>query len=633
MNRDQHPAAPGFLSCAALGALVLALYGRHLDTGYLADDFLFLEWAGQGPAELLRRVTGAVEPRFLRPLPAFLWYLGPSAAGAAVHHAVSLAVHTLCGVLVARIATRRCHSREAGLIAGALFLAFPLFTEPVIWLAAGPDLWACCFALAALDLSLHPVASARLRRNVASARRRRDVASARHGATALATAGAAALFAAGLLSKESVFMLPLVTLFLVPWREGRRLFLSLSLVAGAYLGARLALIGGPGGYLDAEGRSLNLGFDPVFFLRNVCLQLPYRLLVPLKRAGELLLPLAVLSTVLALALAATARIWRRPRELTTAGAAAVVALLPAAPLFSIDVDHESSRMLYFPVAILALAGASCLADRGPRPSLRLAAVLVLAYWGTVTIANGRAWSEASREIERTLTLMHQVEDRYHPGSTVLIAGHDTWKGAYVWRNGLAFAGRLHGLRRDLNWTLGTAAVLPDAGRLGQDAFEIGLDADGQAVDWTTCERMLRAPDVPILASYKWPPTGTKAQVKPPRYTLTPSLSLAHETRTPAVRLRFAGCPGERQGPRGHASRLYWRENGRLGARFNVTDARIFRLPDTAPGEVVVRLATTRQALGNLELRIETSRPGWLACLREAEVLDGPPTCGGGADDP
>lgn len=609
-RQPPHTAAPGRLGCAALGALVLALYGRHLGTGYLADDFLFLEWAGQGPAELLRRVTGGVEPRFLRPLPAFLWYLGPSAIGAAVHHAVSLLAHALCGILVARIAGEHSRSREAGMIAGALFLAFPLFTEPVIWLAAGPDLWACCFALAALDLGLRSVKSERLRRDAGMP----------------AITGAAALFAAGLLSKESVFMLPLLPLLLAPWRQVRRLCLTLSLVAAVYLGLRLALLGGPGGYADAEGRSLSLGFDPIFFLRNVGLQLPYRLLIPLKRAGDLLLPLAALSTVLALALASAARIWRRPRELAKACAAFVVALLPAASLFSIDVDHESSRMLYFPVAAFALAAAACLpAERSPR--LRWAAVLLLAYWSPVTIANGRAWSEASGEIERTLALMRRVEDRYDPGTTVLIAGHDTWKGAYAWRNGLAFAGRLHGLRRDIHWALGTTALLPDPGRLGLDAFAIGFDAGGRAVDWTACEQVLRRPDVPVLARHSWPPAGDAA----PARLYSPPLLLDRETAAPAARLRFAGCPeiASTGGPR--TGRLYWRESSQP-VRFNVTDARIFRLPTGPRGEVVVRLGPTRDALQRLELRVETARPAWLGCLREVEILEGPPNCGSDLSD-
>ena len=44
------------------------------------------------------------------------------------------------------------------------------------------------------------------------------------------------------------------------------------------------------------------------------------------------------------------------------------------------------------------------------------------------------------------TAMRSIEGRFPAGATVLVAGHDTWHGAYLWRNGLAFAARREGLR-------------------------------------------------------------------------------------------------------------------------------------------------------------------------------------------
>lgn len=60
--------------------LVVLLYVRHLRDGYLADDFLYVEWARAGLGVLLRHVTTASNPQMIRPLPALAWAASRSAS-------------------------------------------------------------------------------------------------------------------------------------------------------------------------------------------------------------------------------------------------------------------------------------------------------------------------------------------------------------------------------------------------------------------------------------------------------------------------------------------------------------------------------------------------------------------------
>ncbi len=561
---------------ATLTLLALAIYGKHLGDGYLADDFLFLSWWQDGAGELLRRVTADSSPRMIRPLPALAWGLSELPGGAAIHHTLSLLVHAATAWIVAGLARQGSGSREIGWLAGTLFVSFPLFTEPVIWLSAAPDLWASMLALAAIDAALR-----------------------RPGRVT----AAAVLFALSLLCKESTMMLPLILLCLAPWPQIRRPFLALGAVGLCYLGFRLLIFGGPGGYLGPEGQALALDIDPWRFLRNLTLQFPYRLLVPLKRAGELAPWLGLASAALAVAAGASGRPWRRPRAWLLALAAMVLATLPVAAFFSVSYDHENTRMLYFPIAVLAVALAACV----PRPTVlfRAAALAVVGLWSLVAAANGRSWSEASREVRQTLTVMRAAEPRFPTGSTVLIAGHDTWHGAYVWRNGLAFAARLHGLRDDLHWTLGTAAVISRPEDLGRRVFEIGLDAAGHERDWTLCQQELWSARLETLGRAEL--RGTKEPVDSgPILLRLPSAALAVE---------ILAEPGSRV-----EGRLRWRHDG-IG-RFNVSDSRRFEI---FPGNrrTIVRLPALPEPPAEIELRLETAAP---TARLEVRVVESPSTC-------
>src|SRR5258708_28661441 len=109
------------------------------------------------------------------------------------------------------------------------------------------------------------------------------------------------------------------------------------------------------------------------------------------------------------------------------------------------------------MAVFAVA----LGRRAPalRAPARASAAALICYWGLATVWNGRAWTHASWEVEHTLAAMASLSPRLPPRAAVLVAGHDSWQGAYAWRNGIASAARWRGLRQDVSWLLGTAALL------------------------------------------------------------------------------------------------------------------------------------------------------------------------------
>src|ERR1700753_2389891 len=119
-------------------ALAVGLYVWSMGCGFLADDFLYLNWMRRGLGELLRHVTVASDPQMIRPLPAFGWWLmGGFGWGAAAMHGVSVLLHAAVGVLLARmcggagriegVATADGGTRGYGGFGGFAFAAVPLF--------------------------------------------------------------------------------------------------------------------------------------------------------------------------------------------------------------------------------------------------------------------------------------------------------------------------------------------------------------------------------------------------------------------------------------------------------------------------------------------------------------------------
>ena len=454
---------PGLLFAGFIG-LALALFASHLRDGYLSDDFQYVLWARRSVATLLAHLTTASYPQVLRPLPAFAWLLSRLAAGPLWLHLLALAIHGANSALICGIARKWGAPRSIAFLLGFLFLTFPLSGETVLWLSSGFDLWATCLALLA----------------VAALQREKGI-------------GPSLLFySLALLCKESVLCLPLALLLLFPrlrWRS-----LPFFATAGLYLAARFILFGGIGGYRDPLGRTVATQLHPIAFLRSLLLQLPARILAPVPVESRLpLVGMIALSLILLLGLAPA---FRPLKASLVAAAVFVMAILPAAPLLRVEWDLQGARLLYLPLA-LALAALARFTRPVPRIA-HLAGALLAVYWLIATLLNGFHWSEASHKASETLDAMKALQSRYPSGSTVLIDALDTYRGAYVFRNGLPEAAELAGLRRDLEWRRGTVALLgASAGRdLGSRLFEIGVDEKGSPLDWTARERSLFASPEP-----------------------------------------------------------------------------------------------------------------------------------------
>ncbi|HEX4497424.1 MAG TPA: hypothetical protein VIE43_17255 [Thermoanaerobaculia bacterium] len=478
------------------------------------------------------------------------------------------------------------------LILGALFLVFPLSGEAVLWLSCGFDLWATFFSL----LALLAIQSSEAAEQI--------------GWTGLT------FYALALLCKESAFALPPALLLLFPTMKRRALpFFGLM---GIYLGLRFLLFNGLGGYKDKLGQLVvlqgNVLANILSFARALLAQIPLRILAPVPVESRLALGLMA---GLSLALLATIA-WkseRAPRSALLSASVFVIALLPAAHMVRIEWDLQGSRLIYLPFA-LALAALA----RSLRPTGRLAGAsgaILVSGWLVAAVLNGTSWTRAGAEARNTIQAMERFQPGLPSGSTVLVDTLDTFRGAYVFRNGLSEAAELDGLRRDLVWKRGTAALLgAGAGsELGSRLFEIGFDDQGHATDWTRCERSLGeavpgGDALPFVPSPKAPPS------QPARRWLAATTTA--ESTCQRLLLSIS-CPdgGSRTGT------LFWKSEE--GEPFTTMKAREFKL-SAAPLPVRISGLPPR---ARLWLRIDLDQPmasdGW----RPVVLAPCPSSCAGG----
>src|SRR5687768_7903557 len=163
-------------------------------TGYfLADDFVLLSWTR---ASSIDDVLAFFDPNiewFYRPFVRLFYWAGQSVFGlrAAPFHLVSLVLHGLNGYLVYRLVVGsglRARGWVVGLAAGLLFLLNSHHAETVSWVAAIGDMGGLFCILAALLLFRRFRSSGKL----------------------VLLAASVGVFALGLLTRETVVVLPLL---------------------------------------------------------------------------------------------------------------------------------------------------------------------------------------------------------------------------------------------------------------------------------------------------------------------------------------------------------------------------------------------------------------------------------------
>jgi hypothetical protein len=577
-------------------ALTFVLFGSHVGDGLLSDDFSYVAHSRGGLVRLLRALTiDSSYPRTLRPIPALVWTLSSLRGGADLLHVVSLVLHTAIGGVIGLFTFRQSGSAIVSLVMAALWIVFPLFGEPVVWLSGSFDLWACLFGSAVVIAVSSDAARAR--------------------------AIAAALFALGLLCKESILTLPLSLPFLVPWSRLRRFVGVLVSVAVFYVLLRLAVLEGVGGYLDASGAPSVWAPEFGGFAKTAVLYVPYLVLIPLKNPGASALPIAPLSACLMVGLVVLGSGWAAgARRLLLVAAATALALIPTVPVLGIMPDHSGSRFLYWPACVALLAF-----GRGISPNRRSVAcgLALVAFWGVAANRNASSWSEASNEVGRTLSAMRMAQGRFPGGATVLVDARDMIDGAYVFRNGLSEAAQLSGCRKDLTWRRGTAATFggDTAERLGRDVFVIGADAVGGPVEWSTCEKSLLQAEQPAIRSWSADDIQRTFEIVERNggvvSLVSPAVDLPDEGRSVHVRIGFSSCSLDRP----ISGTVLWRTDP--SRPFGLTESRDFQ--SRSNGSVAVRVDAARRSV-SLSVRIVLNEPVLLKCWRMLSVSLSPEAC-------
>jgi hypothetical protein len=146
------PRLPRWLAAALASAGLVALYLASLRTGFLNDDYLFLEEAQQRalPESLTR--LGALG-NYYRPLARQIYYaaLEPLGGGPLLFHLINFAVFLAALALLADLL--RTFLPRAGVMAGLLFAALvPLQRVNLTWVSCSQDLLALAFTLGAFAL-------------------------------------------------------------------------------------------------------------------------------------------------------------------------------------------------------------------------------------------------------------------------------------------------------------------------------------------------------------------------------------------------------------------------------------------------------------------------------------------------
>jgi hypothetical protein len=418
------------------GPLVaILIYALSLGNYFTGEDFIFIRFASTD-----KLFYEASQPLFYRPLPNLLWEMdywlwGLQAWG---YHLTNLALHITNVMLVGWLAHMLTGKRVVAAFAALLFAAHPLHVEPVMWLASRPDLVATAFFLSALIAGLRYFGKGGWPYYILSL----------------------LLFALGMFSKESAAGLPIVLFGIAvmikkPFSMRSSLRFSLhflpyiGIIAG-YLAVRVAALGSFGGY-DNGGR------DVLYIAWNATFGLWLPLLFPIN-VDIISLPLGV--GLAGLLMVFYLWLWLRGRlgRLFPYLAGIVLtygSLLPALNTSPVTPNMTQSRILYLPSAGFCIlfslliyttyphkkhkkAAESIKRKRGSKLWATIPVVVLVVLYCTGVLVALVPWFEAGGLVSDTFRLMKSQP--IQEGDTIFYEGlPDSFRGAYLWRNGLAEA--------------------------------------------------------------------------------------------------------------------------------------------------------------------------------------------------
>lgn len=431
------PARDAIVVVAAASLPLLATLGGM----FVADDFFFvaiLEHVTQPLHEYLWAAVTAmrdVPTTFYRPLAmgSLLAEVRAFDGDARAMHLVSLAMHAATALAVWGIARRLVagpHARSAAVVAALAWAWFPRRVEPVAWISCRPDLLAT--GLAALAIWMW-------------------IEGARAHRTPLRALGVLT-WGLALLAKESVAVVPLV---LVAWQalDGRR---STDPWGGRFVGVAARAVAlwpfvvmlaayfalrrfASGAFIGAYGGQA-IAFSATTPLKH----LVYPLVPPLEFLNEALLVPTVFAVATAAAGCVALALWVAIARSWRTGAVAFGALwwiAAALPVMAFQPSLSTpfnDRLLYLPGIGAALVLAGWWATGSSRLRASMAAFLLLATVQTAFIA--ARWPVAGEMTARIVDEVAGAMEGAVAGEPVVVAAApDSYRGAYVLRNGLEYA--------------------------------------------------------------------------------------------------------------------------------------------------------------------------------------------------
>jgi hypothetical protein len=448
----------GFIAAAVAWTAVLWV-------GYVSDDFTHLMTAHNGSlATLWDALVVGENGTFLRPMgyAAILAEQALFGPVAPISHLSNLAIHASSVYALYLLLRYFCVGRNAALVSAGIFAIMPVEVEAVTWMGARFDLLALCFGLWSAICYVRSQKDRRL----------------------IFYPLGLLLLACSLLSKESMFLLPVVLLGadVVIKRRFDAWIGGYFLLAGSLFIFRSWVLGGVGGYnVDGAPSVLNFQLTSMGGVVRGVSQVYLGLNWSVQPRSAVVLA-SVLLSLLSMVFYCTRLSEDLTRRLVIFGMVwGLVSMAPVHFLLMVGPDLSGSRVLYAPSIGFAIILGQMVAGL-PHAALRtLAWLLLVGMMALGTFHNIVAWQQASDDTAIFLTQLRGVAPSPAAGTAFV------FKGLPVNENGVPFL----------------AAGFTQAVRLAYHRDDICAVREGEVVPTTVSDQVVLRWDSQTKTLYQY----------------------------------------------------------------------------------------------------------------------------------